>query len=1534
MSAFGNGHIMLTSSNKKLSDFNSQGRPGVGGSQGYWTEDVAGFPDPVEGAEGGGEQQREEPARGAGEKGGGEAALGRDEPERVDWYEEGYTSDSEGQSGEDCAEAPMPQKAQKDKILSTLTSRDREAEEQRHPVESEQSKIILAGDESLGVIEYTGEHRLGSIISEPTIEMKNSAMANAQRLIKQANSKAFLESIKKKAFSSKLEQEERIKLVTTYEEPRGSQGAPESPRKPKNALYEPEEVDVPLHEKIEVIRCELEQKQIITENIANNTNSSACLREEIRKVSDSLQNFESFSQKTGTLGAPRLSINDFLLDERGEDGRVGAELEDLIDLSVQNQMDRESRRSATRGTRDSLSLAKADEADDLPVNEKLKLLIQKDLETGAECDPNLIQSSTGGHPKHHVKTEPPVKSPVAKRSRRMLGQIKGRTEEARPPRGDGRVSKSPGGHSRLTRRTSFKLDVEPHFSRTLATDPSRAKREKWGVRAKKGTSRVIQSMKNLDEVGRAPRDSQVRLTFQDLLRAKHSEKKTKPTRKRAIVSRSLQFGELGEQMQSSMRGKWRRRDPRHTRSFARSSKNVKLDFSKKTGTKSTLTEAKKPEPGQQPRRPQKARESVAAPGDEAKILKGANFTRKKADSEVFDRLAQPRQSLVALKGSRRSSHVDEKAEETETLSQDDVILSSMQGTGGEKSGLVFDSSLINLQHLTGKSRESRGGEQKIGAQDGPTQGETLSEREDQAGGARTDGEPREAEDKTQAQAEGPRQSEAEEETREAAEESPKQPEPRMKNEGKRRGKRPRRTTQRKALTPHNSLKKEFRHLKPRRRNRFEISEQDYVRFLKRSDKKGQEPKPLQKPKIRKQFKNFFDDGQVDMSNPKFQLNFKKGAQTPEFIGQPQAGEEKPASESPPGARGRSREEQTAESRRLGQTPKNIFKDTRDATGGTEGEGPCMDYQFSDQYSRYKRSRPGESDTGTQTASDLASGADTTVQSSSSKLPTCQDSIASLYDLHPVDDSLCFRKRNAKSPGDFLKIASQFKSETKGNFRKRPQDPGSYKRSYVDRLKKLSSKYKSERVGVLFKNQSQAGLHGRRTFDRGFPANIYEHHSQHSGLQRKFPSPSHKSTMESSHWPRRAPKRRSTNKRGPYQAQSVRSRFKSRDSEYSGFGSGGREGDCRRPIININLGNQPVENLKIVSVPNDKGARKDAMTIQVSYTPSGSQATSRLDNLLSLESSRAEDPRRRFGRKRSPDNIVKSILLNRKKRGRKQFVIDGQGEHKTYGKMRRMRSGGLSGFQGVRYAPSAGPGRGEEEQVGPAREKGSKGEVAGPSGVKEPAKMVDSDCLDHFRIEQMVQNEDQEILKVMSNQEEIYKITFADSQKSADMQHLLRMASSPQSRSGFQSKSSQNEINLYSRAEQYPRTPQFRGTRSPRRETGLRTMSSQKREFRYVHEDGEFGREAASDSSEEEGELRGLVRNQWKTRFDRFKMETAENVGQLGDSEPGATFEADVSEEEFSEAKMRRSDERRFRENARDERVEQFASFENSFEDSD
>jgi hypothetical protein len=95
--------------------------------------------------------------------------------------------------------------------------------------------------------------------------------------------------------------------------------------------------------------------------------------------------------------------------------------------------------------------------------------------------------------------------------------------------------------------------------------------------------------------------------------------------------------------------------------------------------------------------------------------------------------------------------------------------------------------------------------------------------------------------------------------------------------------------------------------------------------------------------------------------------------------------------------------------------------------------------------------------------------------------------------------------------------------------------------------------------------------------------------------------------------------------------------------------------------------------------------KDAMTIQVSYTPSGSQINSKLDNLLSLENSKAESHVKRFNiRKSSKSNIVKSILNKRKRKADpgKEFIINGEGDMKTYGNMHRMNNEGLVGFQEI------------------------------------------------------------------------------------------------------------------------------------------------------------------------------------------------------------------------------------------------------------
>ena len=200
-------------------------------------------------------------------------------------------------------------------------------------------------------------------------------------------------------------------------------------------------------------------------------------------------------------------------------------------------------------------------------------------------------------------------------------------------------------------------------------------------------------------------------------------------------------------------------------------------------------------------------------------------------------------------------------------------------------------------------------------------------------------------------------------------------------------------------------------------------------------------------------------------------------------------------------------------------------------------------------------------------------------------------------------------------------------------------------------------------------------------------------------------------------------------------------------------------------------------------------------------------------------------------------------------------------------------------------------------------------------------MVDSNCLDVFHIEQMVQNEDNEILQVMQNKEEIYKITFADSQRSTDMESLLRVSSSHFSNHNSVKRSSKSNVNLYNKNHRH--SPLKRNLvknrkqrpRSPFKTPNHKKISPQKA-YQYVYQGKEFKKIPVNEISENE-DFGDYEDHQWRNKFNRFKMETA------GDFEQGSMedehFEADVSEEEMGEEKFGYGED---------------GNFENSFDNSD
>jgi hypothetical protein len=304
-----------------------------------------------------------------------------------------------------------------------------------------------------------------------------------------------------------------------------------------------------------------------------------------------------------------------------------------------------------------------------------------------------------------------------------------------------------------------------------------------------------------------------------------------------------------------------------------------------------------------------------------------------------------------------------------------------------------------------------------------------------------------------------------------------------------------------------------------------------------------------------------------------------------------------------------------------------------------------------------------------------------------------DSLASLYNFgfnqNPQSHNFVKKKSlNRKMSNQNKLISNQFSSETKGISRRNKHRGvdihGSYKRSYVNQIKKLSSKYKSEKGSFLFKNQSHSHLRsGDSRNYRDYP-NIYGERLTDVSGNPRFPSPSHQSTQESSFWmqsKQRKSRKFSSRRSSKRRRQKVESTY---TSDVQNIYRVPRGKDYQRPIININLGNHPVENLKIVSVPNEEHLSKDAMTIQVSYTPSGTQPTSKLDNLLSLENSKADNLNGRRMHLGKKGNMVKSILSKRrKKKGPgKEFVIHSQGHTKTYEPLGRMNNEGLSGFQDI------------------------------------------------------------------------------------------------------------------------------------------------------------------------------------------------------------------------------------------------------------
>ena len=166
-------------------------------------------------------------------------------------------------------------------------------------------------------------------------------------------------------------------------------------------------------------------------------------------------------------------------------------------------------------------------------------------------------------------------------------------------------------------------------------------------------------------------------------------------------------------------------------------------------------------------------------------------------------------------------------------------------------------------------------------------------------------------------------------------------------------------------------------------------------------------------------------------------------------------------------------------------------------------------------------------------------------------------------------------------------------------------------------------------------------------------------------------------------------------------------------------------------------------------------------------------------------------------------------------------------------------------------------------------------------------MMNSNCLDHNHLSKMVQNEDEEVLKVLNNKEEIYKITFADSQQSTEIKSLLRASNIPEEPESHEtSEDSSANVNLYKRSLSRKSKSPFRkdrSNRSPFRKRGSNnsnTSFGSQKEYKYVYADKSFKKVEIQKNCTSEDNLKNFVGEQWNERFNQFKL----NISGDGDLE--------------------------------------------------
>ena len=815
-------------------------------------------------------------------------------------------------------------------------------------------------------IEFDNNYQLDSIISEPTVELKNSVVDNAQKLFKQVDSRSYLESMNKLSDVSQNKQSEisskekqNCMFVTNEEE--GSQfdldpleiklfkknKKKESVKLVnKNKLYEPilnEEISSSLNLKLDDISDEIEQKRIITENIANNTCSSLNLEEVFEDINDSMRNFESFSQKTDKLGDTQKlfdveieneeTCSMFLkqknpeMEVRYSEGYLRPfKQEEPIPASYTTEKQNTERISQEESKSSKSDEEKEDSGleslKELSVNEKLKRLIEKDKKKEQRNDAgfkdDLMQSSTGGNPKHNLKIE--KEKQMALESQNLLQKIKTRTKEKKKNLLDFRRTKSPR-NIRSSRKKIFPEEVNfweinENFSKTTNFIDEEITHKEKIVLAKDRT-RMRYSIKSFNDLNfkksgrRSSKRNKVNQSLTDLINLKKKEAQLNVLENRTEFSKSQSKCSMKSQNILSMNDSLKLSEAYElTKNFpSKSMRNALKDYTKKSPTKifkklnlkgsgynvlSSYTISPSSSGKKNINEESFSKEKLKftqSPTLDNSLTKSKriNFSRKRITSKVFDRLSQPKGSLVVLKNSMGIKGLLSKAENQEMLSHDDVILSSFQGTKDiENKGIIFDSSLIKFdklnenfmkldiqnkkssENLKVSSSEKVFSEEKYPLKVKNTkidiESKNLIKTNYNDIHQKVDSLVLEIKQNTEDNKEQEKITEIKVENKEVI--------------------KPKKRRRRRAKTPCNSLKKEYRHLKPRKRTKFLISDEDVQEFLKRNKIKQKVKDKKVEIKIKKQFKNFFENSLSNVDNEVIQdvqmeKNIRK--KTPDFV---------------------------------------------------------------------------------------------------------------------------------------------------------------------------------------------------------------------------------------------------------------------------------------------------------------------------------------------------------------------------------------------------------------------------------------------------------------------------------------------------------------------------------------------------------------------------------------------------------------------------------------------------------------------------